>query len=220
MSTAPQVILANEDVLARDILRRAFGSRELDVVAEAYSIDQLHDAVADHPTAVVVTDAQLESVLVEETAKHLPGENFVVVLSGETSPARLSMSLVEPVRGYLLFDSAPEEVVNAVVAVARGGLALNPTAAAIVVDHYRHRADVNAASWRGRPLFTPRETDVLGALVEGMSTKSIARRLGMATKTVENHKLRIFDKLGVRTQAQAVMVAVRQGLVAPSPDGA
>ena len=58
---------------------------------------------------------------------------------------------------------------------------------------------------------------MLVAMTDGLPAKSIARRLDMAVKTVENHKIRIYDKLGVRTQAHAVSLAISQGLVA---DGA
>jgi len=61
----------------------------------------------------------------------------------------------------------------------------------------------------------------LTAIVDGLAAKAIARRLGMAVKTVENHKIRIFEKLGARTQAHAVAIAVGHGLVAgPSPSTA
>ena len=55
------------------------------------------------------------------------------------------------------------------------------------------------------------------AMAEGMATKTIARHLGVAIKTVENHKIRIFDKLGVRTQAHAVSVAIGHGLLTTAP---
>ena len=208
-----QVILANEDSLARDILRHAFAHEPITLVAEPTTIDALCAAAAKHPDAVVLADALLEDVPIEEVTRHLPAETHVIIMSSETSAARVANALNDSVRGYLVLDASPDEVVFAVNAVARGGVALNPTAASLVLDHYRQRNDGDTATWRGRPLFTPRESDVLGALVEGMSTKSIARRLGIATKTVENHKLRIFDKLGVRTQAQAVVAAARHGLI-------
>jgi LuxR family maltose regulon positive regulatory protein len=59
---------------------------------------------------------------------------------------------------------------------------------------------------------------VLEAMVEGLSTKAIARRLGVAYKTVENHKIRVFEKLQVRTHAQAVSVAIGHQLVLTAPD--
>ena len=213
------MILANEDALARDILRRAFADRGLDVVAEPVTLDALAIAMRDFPAAVIVADTTLESMAVDDAVHMMDGEQPVVVVSRDISAARVTRSLSDSVRGYLLHDAAPEEVVAGVVAVARGGLALNPTAAAIVFDHYRQVVDTTAARWRGRPLFTPREAEVLDALAEGLSTKAIARQLGMAPKTVENHKIRIFDKLGVRSQAQAVVAAVRYRLVSSRGNG-
>ena len=73
----------------------------------------------------------------------------------------------------------------------------------------------------GRPgmvrTLTTREHAVLVVMAEGMATKTIARHLGVAIKTVENHKIRIFDKLGVRTQAHAVSVAIGHGLLTTAP---
>jgi DNA-binding NarL/FixJ family response regulator len=81
-----------------------------------------------------------------------------------------------------------------------------------ILEQWRElRADPTVA-----PLerLTPRERDVLRALTDGLSTKAIARELGVAVKTVENHKIHVFDKLGVRTHAQAVAVAIGHGLLA------
>ncbi|HEV7888376.1 MAG TPA: LuxR C-terminal-related transcriptional regulator, partial [Acidimicrobiales bacterium] len=117
------------------------------------------------------------------------------------------------VSGYLLYDAAPEEVALGVVAVARGAAVLNPTAAAMVLTQWRRMRSSAAGGGRRISPLTPREADVLAALVDGLPTKGIAQRLSMATKTVENHKIRIFDKLGVRTQAHAVSVAISSGLV-------
>jgi DNA-binding NarL/FixJ family response regulator len=63
------------------------------------------------------------------------------------------------------------------------------------------------------PSLTVREMDVLVAMADGLPAKAVARRLGVAVKTVENHKIRIYDKLGVRTQAHAVSLAISQGLL-------
>jgi DNA-binding NarL/FixJ family response regulator len=69
-----------------------------------------------------------------------------------------------------------------------------------------------------RASLTPREREVLMALAKGLTTKAIARRLGVAMKTVESHKIRLFSKLGARTQAHAVSIAIGQHLVAPDDD--
>ena len=55
-------------------------------------------------------------------------------------------------------------------------------------------------------------------MADGLSAKAVGKKLGVAVKTVENHKIRIFEKLQVHTQAHAVSVAVSHGLLAPCPD--
>src|SRR5436305_1144934 len=80
------------------------------------------------------------------------------------------------------------------------------------------RSEDGDANGGPRSNLTPRELDVLEAMSDGLATKAIASRLGVATKTVENHKVRIFDKLGVRTQAQAVSLAIGHGLLSRPPD--
>lgn len=218
--SAPEVILADDDVLARDILRQACATRQVTVVAEADTVDALRAAAKRFPTAVVVASNSLDQVPVEEAVAGLGADQHAIVISGDASPSRLLALLNPPFRGFLFHDASPDEVVAGVKAVARGAAVLNPTAAAIVLEQWREaQSDSTPLAWRGRPLLTPREAEVLAALADGLSTKAIAGRLKMANKTVENHKLRIFDKLGVHTQAHAVVVAIRHGLV-PEPAGA
>jgi DNA-binding NarL/FixJ family response regulator len=68
---------------------------------------------------------------------------------------------------------------------------------------------------RRPPLLTPRELEVLRAIGSGATTRKVAHLMGISPKTVENHKQRIFCKLGVQNQAHAVAVAMRQGLLGP-----
>ncbi|WP_170182649.1 helix-turn-helix domain-containing protein [Blastococcus colisei] len=70
------------------------------------------------------------------------------------------------------------------------------------------------------PMLTHRELHVLRALVDGDSSRGIAERLGISAKTVENHKARIYAKLGVQSQAQAAAMAVRRGLIQADRRGA
>ena len=118
----------------------------------------------------------------------------------------------------MLDDSSPLEIATGVQAVARGGVALNPTVAVTLLENWcRLRQDLARSDARIVRSLTPRESEVLAAMVEGLSTKAIARRLGVAYKTVENHKIRVFEKLQVRTHAQAVSVAIGRQMVPMAP---
>jgi DNA-binding NarL/FixJ family response regulator len=67
-----------------------------------------------------------------------------------------------------------------------------------------------------RPILTNREVQVLGCIGGGATTRGVANRMGISPKTVENHKQRIFSKLGVQNQAHAVSIALRRGMLNPS----
>ncbi len=101
-----------------------------------------------------------------------------------------------------------------VVAQTRSGQAavalselLIPNVMASIATEWR-RASLRMPVEQGTAALTTRELEVLDAMADGMSTKAVAHHLGIAVKTVENHKTRIFDKLGVRTQSEAVVVAL------------
>ena len=87
------------------------------------------------------------------------------------------------------------------------------SAASLVVDQWRRLRGAGNES-NDRLALTPREIEILAAMADGLSNKAIARRLGVVVKTVENHKIRVFDKLGVKTQAHAVALAISHGLLA------
>jgi len=214
MSARPNVIVACRDNLVRDILRVACAREEVDVVAEVDAAESLRRLTAALRPTVVVTADRLGPEPVDAVLPDvLAAGAKVVVLAADPSSERLATLLALGVSGYLFHDASPDEVVAGVLAVARGAAVLNPTAAAMVLNQWRRlRAESGSGTRRLTPL-TPREADVLAALVDGLPTKAIAQRLAMATKTVENHKIRIFDKLGVRTQAHAVSVAISNGLV-------
>lgn len=213
-----RVLIADPNALVRSLLRTAMLRGDITVVAETPSLDELLDLCAAEQPDVVVTNSDLDGGVIDGHVRALTDAGCrVVVLTRDPSPERLTAVLAAGVCGYLLREVDPESVVDAVLAVANGDIALHPVAASTVVDQWRRMRDNvggrNVAN--DRLTLTPREVDVLAAMVDGLSTKGIARRLGVAVKTVENHKTRVFDKLGVRTQAHAVAIAIGQGLLVP-----
>jgi DNA-binding NarL/FixJ family response regulator len=219
MSSA-RVLIADPNALVRSLLRVAILRGALTVVAETGTLDELLELCATEEPDVLVTNSDLDGGAIDgHVASLVDDGSRVIVLTRDPSPERLTSLLAAGVSGYLLREVDPEAVVDAVHAVARGDIALHPVAASTVVDQWR-RMRVSAggtAVGNARLTLTPREVDVLAAMADGLSTKAIARRLGVAVKTVENHKTRVFDKLGVRTQAHAVATAIGQGLLATAP---
>jgi NarL family two-component system response regulator LiaR len=113
-------------------------------------------------------------------------------------------------RGYILKDSGPDTVLRAIRAVAHGESLLGATIAEKVKRQF------SALPGKQRPLFddlTPREMEVLTLIAEGLCNKEIADALVISEKTVKNHINNIFSKLHVNDRSQAMLYAIRKGLV-------
>jgi DNA-binding NarL/FixJ family response regulator len=213
-----RLITAHRSTFIRDVLRISGVARKIFVVGEARTATDLVDLCrSEQPEVVYAEDrfddgSEIESVLVLLMATGAR----VIVVCDDPSPERLTRILALGAHGYLRHDTTPEQVLDAVESVAGGAAVLGPAATATVLEQWRRLREAGSgAGITGgvAPSLTAREHDVLTAMADGLSAKSIARRLGMAVKTVENHKIRIFDKLGVRTQAHAVSLAISQGLL-------
>jgi DNA-binding NarL/FixJ family response regulator len=113
-------------------------------------------------------------------------------------------------RGYILKDDDPETMLRAIRAVAHGESLLGPTIAQKVMRQF------SALPGKQTPLvddLTPRELEVLKLIATGLSNKEIAEALVLSEKTVKNHINNIFSKLHVYDRSQAMLFAIRQGLV-------
>jgi DNA-binding NarL/FixJ family response regulator len=119
--------------------------------------------------------------------------------------------------GYLLKDSAPNELEIAVNAVIKGETYLSPAISKHVVDNYLKRiSDVPADSEKGPDIFkqlTSRQREILQLIAEGNSTKEIANKLNVSIKTVETHRMQLMDRIGIHEVAGLVRYAIRMGII-------
>lgn len=212
-----RLVTAHRRAFVRDVLRISGAARKIFVVGEALSAaDLVERCRREQPDVVYAEDrfddgSEIESVLV----LLMTTGARVIVVCDDPSPERLTRILSLGAHGYLRHDTTPEQVLDAVESVAGGAAVLGPAATATVLEQWRHLRQQPLGGVPALPAsLTVREMDVLEAMADGLPAKAIARRLGVAVKTVENHKIRIYDKLGVRTQAHAVASALSQGLLA------
>jgi DNA-binding NarL/FixJ family response regulator len=124
----------------------------------------------------------------------------VLVLTAYSTDEQIDAVLRAGARGYLLKGASVEEIDRAIRTVARGERHLDP------------RIAQRVAALAGAPRLSPRERDVLRALVSGKSNKEIASTLGVTERTVKFHVTSIFNKLGAENRAQAVTIAHERGL--------
>jgi two-component system nitrate/nitrite response regulator NarL len=131
----------------------------------------------------------------------------VLLLCGPSETARLVDRVALGATGLIDEEGTPADVADAVLVLAAGGAVFPHDVVAAVATDWRRTRRRGAGDSRTAEL-TDRERDVLGAIADGLSTKAVAHHLGISVKTVESHKTRIFGKLGVRSQAEAVAVAL------------
>ena len=218
-----RLVTAHRSTFIRDVLRLSGVARGVIVVGEARSASELVELCRSECPDVVYSEdhfddgSEVEWVL----ALLVSAGTRVIVVCDDPSPERLTRILELGASGYLRHDTTPEQVFDAVESVAGGASVLGPAATATVLDQWRLQREPATQAAAGGPstMLTPREQDVLEAMGDGLSAKLIAQRLGVAVKTIENHKIRVFDKLGVHTQAQAVSLAIRQGMLEYASSG-
>jgi DNA-binding NarL/FixJ family response regulator len=217
-----RLVIAHRSTLIRDVLRLSGVARGVVVVGEASSATELVKLCrSELPDVVYAEDSFDDGSEIEWVLALLAAAGSrVIVVCDDPSPERLTRILELGASGYLGHDTTPTQVLDAIESVAGGASVLGPEATATVLDQWRHLREPATAPSGGAPVaLTAREQDVLEAMGDGLSGKGIARRLGVALKTVENHKTRVFDKLGVHTQAQAVSLAIGQGMLAAASSG-
>jgi DNA-binding NarL/FixJ family response regulator len=121
--------------------------------------------------------------------------------------------------GFLLKDVTAEHLFEAVRIVAAGDALLAPTVTRRLITEFARMPSRLAPAAAGLNRLTPRETDVLQLVAEGMSNPEIATRLVISEETVKTHVSRMLSKLGLRDRTQAVVLAYESGLVTPSIHG-
>ncbi|HVC24872.1 MAG TPA: response regulator transcription factor [Acidimicrobiales bacterium] len=157
---------------------------------------------------VVVSGEVLDDGIVDSYLARLLRTGTRVVLLSEPLELARMLGLVElGVTGLVDMALSPDELGAALLGVARGGAVLPPELCAAITSEWRMARRTHGVV-AGSGQLTPREVEILGAMVDGLATKAIGHLLGVSAKTVENHKTRVFAKLGVRTQAEAVSMVL------------
>ena len=197
--TPLRVVLADDSLLIRQGLRRLLDSiGEAEVVTECSDLDELLDAVVDHEPDLVITDIRMPPTHTDEgirAARQIRSDHpdiGVIVLSQFSEPEYV-LTLFEDGSdgyGYLLKHRIGdvEQFRSAVVTVAGGGSAVDAEIIDVLVNARR-------GSSSAIDRLTPRETEVLASIAEGLNNAAIAQRLVLSDKAVAKHINNIFSKL-------------------------
>lgn len=207
-----RVLLVDDHRLMRDGLRAILEKANVEVVGEA---DNGHDAVTlarQLCPDVVVMDISMPDLNGIDATRRLVAEIRgirVIGLSMNSDRRYVPAMFKAGALGYLLKNSASDELLQAVRAVSDGLTYVSPSIASVVVDTLVGGAP--PLTHQHKPL-SPREREVLQLLAEGNASKEIAVHLDISVATVESHRRQIMDKLSLRTIAELTKYAIREGL--------
>ena len=217
--TAPlRVILADDHTLVRAGIRRILESQPgFDVVAEAHDGASAIEAMRRTDADLLVLDLKMEGldgIAVLGVAKKERPALKVIVLTMHAEREYVTRAMAEGADGYLLKDSAVQDLHAAIENVRAGRRYFSPAIQHEIAETLRRRSDAQPID-----MLTDREREVLVLLARGLATKEIASQLDIGTRTVETHRANLMRKLGVKSVALLTQVAIREGLVdlPPSP---
>jgi DNA-binding NarL/FixJ family response regulator len=207
-----RVLLVDDDALVRAGLRMILSSAEdLELVGEADDGARAVAAARKHRPDVVLMDIrmpEMDGITATAALRRLDAPPQVIVLTTFQADAHVMSALRAGASGFLLKDTPPAEIVNAVRVVAAGEAMLSPSVTRTLLSHF---GDTTAAERRRvaaqrLATLTDREHEVAVAIGSGASNAEVAASLFMSEATVKAHVSRLFTKLDVANRVQIAIV--------------
>ena len=207
-----RVLLADDHTMLRQSLRRALTENGLEVVGEAGDGEEAARLAIELQPDVVLMDVSMPVLDGVEATRvvrdRAPGVQ-VVILTMHADKGVLDRAIRAGAVGYLVKDCTMEEVVRTVQQAASGETSLSAElAGAMLAEAAQPMIGVPAEA-----IITKREEEVLQLIAEGFSTTEVATRLFISVKTVKNHLASVYQKLDSRDRTQAVVRAVKMGII-------
>ena len=214
-----RVLLVDDQAMVRAGLRMVLSAEtDVEVVGEATDGAEALRLVERHSPDVVLLDVRMPGMDGLEAARRMSrdaGGPGILMLTTFDEHEIVDEALSTGVAGFLLKASSPEQLVDAVRAVAAGSGVLDPAITRHVIDRFATAPRVDAAAAATLTELSPREVDVLRLVAAGRSNAEIASILFLGEATVKTHVSRMLLKLGLRDRVQAVAFAYESGLLTP-----
>ncbi len=209
-----RILIAEDHETVREGLRLIIDNQtDMEVVGEASDGREAIARARELLPDVLVMDVsmpELNGLLAAAKLKRVAPEIKIITLTRHTDEAYLQELLQAGVSGYVLKQSASNELLRAIRVVAGGGNYLDSAITGKVFNNYSAKREKVRGEMRGAPL-TTRESEVLRQIAWGYSNKEIAERLDISVKTVESHKAKSLQKLNMRKRTDIIHYAVLQG---------
>ena len=214
VSQVIRVLLADDHALVREGTRRLLETEnDVEVVAEAANGEEAVEATKRlHPDIAIMDIAMPGMGGIEATRaiKVSCPETAVLILSAYDDEPYLMALLEVGAAGFLLKSVHGQELISAIRAVSRGESVLQPSIAEKIMQRMSSQTEILQSK---TDLLSEREFEVLCLAARGLPNKEIARRLGLSIRTVHSHLANIFMKMQVGSRTEAVLLALRQGMI-------
>ena len=214
MTTKIRVLIVDDHAILREGVRALLQLQpDLEVAGEASNGTEAIEAVARLDPDVVLMDIAMPGLGGIEAALELRKQGRrakILILSQYEDREYVRRLLKAGVSGYVLKKSAGAELANAIRAVHRGGLVLDPEVARTAMEESNPAAPGAADPYDA---LTDREKQVLKLVAEGKSNKEVAEVLGISVKTAMSHREHVMEKLGVHNRTELVRFAIKKGVI-------
>lgn len=209
-----RVLLADDHKIVREGLSALLGrTGRLEVVANVANGNEALDKARALEPDVAILDVTMPGLNGIEVTHRLYSERpkiRVIILSMHADRQFVLEALRAGARGYVLKDNAYSDLQKAIATVMRGSVFLSPEVTELMVDVVVHgRGTTEPTPYE---VLTSREREVLQLLAEGQKNREIAEALFLSQKTIETHRRRIMDKLGLHSIAELTKYSVRHGI--------
>jgi len=198
-------LLDDHEIVRRGLVDLLSGETDLEVVGESGEVTGAAEAIIASGATIAILDGRLpdgSGIDVCRDIKSAAPEIRCLILTSYNDDDAVLAAVLAGADGYLLKEVRATSLVDGIRAVAAGESLLDPAVIARVVDR------VQAAGAVATPLgsLTPRETEILGYIAEGMSNREIGATLFLAEKTIKNYVSGILSKLGMQRRTQAAVL--------------
>ena len=216
-----KVLLADDEALVRAGIALILGNADdIEIAAEAADGAEAVELARRHHPGVALVDIRmpkLDGIATAREIRKLAPRTQVVMLTTFGEDAYVARALRAGAAGFLLKDTPPDDLIQAVRTAARGESILSPAITRRLIDHYIEPEDDRVIQARRRlAVLTEKELDVLAQVGNGLSNAQIAKSMHMSEGTAKTHVSRILSKLHCTNRVQAAIIAHDAG-AAPSP---